>query len=102
MLEEASVAAPASPAALVTQHLVTVDPDDKREALRRLILSEDVKNAIIFCDRKRDLDILHRSLARHGLNAAAPHGDMPQPKRTETPSRFRAAAMPRPAAPALA
>src|ERR1700726_332680 len=49
--KEISVAPPASPAALVTQHLVTVEPDDKREALRRLILSEDVKNAIIFCNR---------------------------------------------------
>ena len=29
---------------------------DKREALRRLIGSEDVKNALIFCNRKRDVD----------------------------------------------
>ena len=87
--KEISVAPPAAPPALVTQHLVTVDPDDKREALRRLILSEDVKNAIIFCNRKRDVDILHRSLARHGLNVAALHGDMPQSKRTETLERFR-------------
>ena len=87
--KEISVAPPASPAALVTQHLVTVEPDDKREALRRLILSEDVKNAIIFCNRKRDVDILHRSLARHGLNVAALHGDMPQSKRTETLERFK-------------
>src|SRR6202011_4865637 len=54
-----------------------------------LILSEDVKNAIIFCNRKRDVDILSRSLARHGLDVAALHGDMPQPKRTETLERFK-------------
>jgi superfamily II DNA/RNA helicase len=87
--KEISVAPPASPAALVAQHLVTVEPDDKREALRRLIRSEDVKNAIIFCNRKRDVDILHRSLSRHGFNAAALHGDMPQSKRTETLERFK-------------
>src|SRR5690348_2256384 len=87
--KEISVAPPASPAALVAQHLVTVEPDDKREALRRLIRSEDVKNAIIFCNRKRDVDILHRSLTRHGFNAAALHGDMPQSKRTETLERFK-------------
>src|SRR6185437_12175112 len=63
--------------------------DDKGEALRRLIRSEDVKNAIIFCNRKRDVDILHRSLTRHGFNAAALHGDMPQSKRTETLERFK-------------
>jgi superfamily II DNA/RNA helicase len=57
--------------------------------LRRLIASEDVKNALIFCNRKRDVDILQRSLSRHGLDAAALHGDMPQPKRTETLERFK-------------
>src|SRR5437879_12805910 len=85
-----SVAPPASPAELVQQSLVVIQPQDKREALRRLIASEDVKNALIFCNRKRDVDILQRSLSRHGLDAAALHGDMSQPKRTETLDRFRA------------
>jgi superfamily II DNA/RNA helicase len=87
--KEVSVAPPASPAATVAQHLITVQPQDKREALRRLIRSEDVKNAIIFCNRKRDVDILYRSLAKHGFDAAALHGDMPQPKRTATLERFK-------------
>ena len=46
-------------------------------------------NALIFCNRKRDVDILQRSLAKHGFDAAALHGDMPQAKRTETLERFR-------------
>src|SRR5258708_10911577 len=87
--KEISVAPPASPAALVTQHLITVQPDDKREALRRLIRNEDVKNAIIFCNRKREVDIRKRALVKPGLNAAALHGDMPQSKRTETLERFK-------------
>jgi superfamily II DNA/RNA helicase len=86
---EIAVAPPASPAATVVQSLAVVEPQDKREALRRLIRSEDVKNALIFCNRKRDVDILFRSLARHGFDAAALHGDMPQSKRTETLDRFR-------------
>jgi superfamily II DNA/RNA helicase len=86
---EIAVAPPASPATTVIQSLAVVDPGEKREALRRLIRSEDVKNALIFCNRKRDVDILSRSLARHGFDAAALHGDMPQPKRTETLDRFR-------------
>src|SRR5580658_6138972 len=86
---EIAVAPPASPAALVIQSLAVVDPRDKRDALRRLIASEDVKNALIFCNRKRDVDILHKSLTRHGFDAAALHGDMPQPKRTETLERFK-------------
>src|SRR5215467_11820008 len=86
---EIAVTPPASPAATVVQSLVVVPVAEKREALRRLIRSEDVKNALIFCNRKRDVDILFRSLARHGFDAAALHGDMPQPKRTETLDRFR-------------
>src|SRR5690348_5075362 len=87
--KEISVAPPASPAALVTQSLIIVDGQAKRDALRRLIRSEDVKNALIFCNRKRDVDTLFRSLAKHGFNAAALHGDMPQAKRTETLERFK-------------
>ncbi|HEY3910427.1 MAG TPA: DEAD/DEAH box helicase [Stellaceae bacterium] len=86
---EISVAPPASPAALVVQSLAVIEPQDKREALRRLIAAEDVKNALIFCNRKRDVDILFKSLTRHGFDAAALHGDMPQPKRTETLERFK-------------
>jgi superfamily II DNA/RNA helicase len=86
---EIAVAPPASPSATVVQSLAVVQPEDKREALRRLIGAEDVKNALIFCNRKRDVDILFRSLTRHGLDAAALHGDMSQPKRTETLERFR-------------
>jgi len=87
--KEITVTPPASPAALVTQGIVVVAPDAKRDALRRLIRNEDVKNAIIFCNRKRDVDILNRSLKKYGFDAAALHGDMPQSKRTETLERFR-------------
>jgi superfamily II DNA/RNA helicase len=87
---EISVSPSASPAELVEQSLVVVAPEQKREALRALIASEDVKNALIFCNRKRDVDILQRSLSRHGFDAAALHGDMSQPKRTETLERFKA------------
>jgi superfamily II DNA/RNA helicase len=87
--KEVSVAPPASPAALVTQSLIIIDGESKRDALRRLIRSEDVKNALIFCNRKRDVDTLYRSLTKHGFDAAALHGDMPQAKRTETLERFK-------------
>lgn len=88
--KEITVAPPASPAATVTQGLAIVDKMQKREALRRLLRSEDVKNAVIFCNRKKDVDILWKSLTKHGFNAAPLHGDMSQPKRTETLERFKA------------
>ena len=68
-----------------TQHT----PRDKRAALRTLIADLDVQNAIIFCNRKRDVGILHRSLVRHGLNAGALHGDMDQRQRMQTLDAFR-------------
>ncbi|MBI3498960.1 MAG: DEAD/DEAH box helicase [Proteobacteria bacterium] len=87
---EISVSPPASPAANVIQGLVKVGTADKRRALRSLIQSEDVKNALIFCNRKRDIGVLVRSLERHGLDVGALHGDMHQSQRTETLDAFRA------------
>ncbi|WP_439578629.1 DEAD/DEAH box helicase [Elioraea sp.] len=85
-----SVAPPATVATNVAQNLALVREHDKREALRRLLRTEDVKNALVFCNRKRDVDVLYRSLSRHGFNAGMLHGDMTQPKRTETLDKFKA------------
>jgi superfamily II DNA/RNA helicase len=87
--KEVSVDAPTSPALTVIQSLTVVPAEDKREALRGLIQHENVKNALIFCNRKRDVDVLARSLTKHGFSAAAMHGDMAQPKRVETLDKFK-------------
>ena len=49
----------------------------------------NVRNAIIFCNRKKDVGIVHRSLLRHGFNVGALHGDMDQHQRTATLDAFR-------------
>ncbi len=87
--KEIQVTPPASPAETVIQHLAVVAADDKREALRRIIRSEEVQNALVFCNRKRDVDILYRSLKKHGFAVAALHGDMAQPARLQTLDAFR-------------
>src|SRR5579859_2830180 len=87
--KEIAVAAQSSTATTVSQFLVICDEMDKREALRHLIRLEDVKNAFIFCNRKRDVDILYRSLVKHGFDAVQLHGDMAQSARTETLDKFR-------------
>ena len=69
--------------------LAPAEAKAKRQVLRDLISDLDVKNAIIFCNRKRDVAILHKSLCRHGLNAGALHGDMEQRDRTATLDAFR-------------
>ena len=83
------VAPPASTADTVAQHLIWSDIKGKRDALRRLLRSEDVKNAVIFCNRKRDIGVLIRSLTRHGFDAVALHGDMSQSARLEALQNFK-------------
>ena len=87
--KEISVTPNVAAAENVSQGLAVVDEGMKREALRRLLRSEDVTNALIFCNRKKDVDILCRSLKKHGFNAAALHGDMSQPARLETLETFK-------------
>ena len=48
-----------------------------------------METAIIFCNRKRDVDILDKSLRKHGFNAAGLHGDMDQASRSETLESFK-------------
>jgi superfamily II DNA/RNA helicase len=86
------VSKPASTAATVRQILVATggEPHEKRDTLRDLIrTSEGFKNAIIFCNRKREVALLHRSLVKHGFNAVALHGDLDQPQRTAALDQFR-------------
>ena len=69
---------------------VSNKPEEKRAMLRQLIRGESaLKNAIIFCNRKRDVATLARSLQRHGFSAGGLHGDMDQKSRTETLDAFK-------------
>jgi superfamily II DNA/RNA helicase len=86
------VSKPATTVATTTQLLAKCgrEPSEKRDTLRRLIRSaEGMKNAIIFCNRKRDVATLHRSLLRHGFSVQALHGDMDQSARTAALEQFR-------------
>ena len=79
-------------AATITQRLVASQRQDwaKRDVLRQLIRSDsEIKNAIIFCNRKVDVQSLFRSLSRHGFSVAALHGDMDQSARTAALEAFR-------------
>jgi superfamily II DNA/RNA helicase len=86
------VSKPASTVATITQQLVKTgrEPHEKRDTLRRLIRAADgLTNAIIFCNRKREVATLHRSLVSHGFSAVALHGDMDQSARTAALDAFR-------------
>ena len=85
------VARASSTATTITQGLVASHGGGlKRETLRRLIREAiDLKNAIIFCNRKRDVAILHKSLQKHGFAAGALHGDMDQRARMVSLDNFK-------------
>jgi superfamily II DNA/RNA helicase len=88
--KEITVSKPASVATTITSGLVLVNELDKREALRRLIRSEEVQNALIFCNRKVEVDVLLKSLVKHKFSAGALHGDLAQSVRFATLEKFKA------------
>ncbi|WP_371863411.1 DEAD/DEAH box helicase [Acetobacter nitrogenifigens] len=87
---EITVSRPSSVATTIETGLVVVDEDDKRKVLRKLLRSADLQNAIVFCNRKRDVDMLLKSLQKHGFSVGALHGDLPQSVRFSTLEKFKA------------
>jgi superfamily II DNA/RNA helicase len=83
------VARPASTNTSITQYVVETSPRGKREVLRGLLRDPEVKNAIIFCNRKRDIKELVDSLKRAGFAVSQIHGDMDQSDRIKELDRFK-------------
>ncbi|MBV9971292.1 MAG: DEAD/DEAH box helicase, partial [Xanthobacteraceae bacterium] len=95
--QKVEVSRPATTAVTVTQCQVPAgrEAHQKREVLRHLLRgAKDLKNAIIFCNRKRDVAIVHKSLQKHGFSVGALHGDMDQSARTAALDQFRKGELP--------
>jgi superfamily II DNA/RNA helicase len=95
--EKIEVSRPATTAVGVAQFQVSVgrEPHEKRETLRRLLRdAKDLNNAIIFCNRKREVALLYKSLQKHGFSVGALHGDMDQSARTAALDQFRKGEIP--------
>ncbi len=95
--EKVEVSRPATTAVGVAQFQVAVgrEPHEKRETLRRLLRdAKDLQNAIIFCNRKREVALLYKSLQKHGFSVGALHGDMDQSARTAALDQFRKGEIP--------
>jgi superfamily II DNA/RNA helicase len=87
--QEAQAAPPATTAAGVEDHVTVVPAREKFQALRRLIETQEVDKALIFCNRKREVASLRRQLERAGLNVRDIHGDLEQAQRTQALDAFR-------------
>ena len=91
------VSRPATTAEGVAQFQIAVgrEPHEKRDTLRRLLRdAKDLQNAIIFCNRKREVALLYKSLQKHGFAVGALHGDMDQSARTAALDQFRKGEIP--------
>jgi len=87
-----SVARPASTSETITQNAVASGHEDfdKRAVLRKLIdEAEGLKNTIVFCNRKRDVKTVVRSLENHGYSCGCLHGDMDQGSRMAMLQSFK-------------
>ncbi len=83
------VTRPAATNTLITERIVEVDPRKKRDVLRGLIESENVRTAIIFCNRKTTVRELAKSLKQSGYKAGEIHGDMDQASRIQELDYFK-------------
>ena len=83
------VAKPATTADTISQKQVHTTFKQKRAALRDLLRSQEIQNAVIFCNRKRDISTLLSSMKRHGFLATALHGDMTQSARLAALDEFK-------------
>ncbi|MBI5319405.1 DEAD/DEAH box helicase [Bradyrhizobium sp.] len=91
------VSKPATTAVTVTQSQVPAgrEAHQKRDILRRLLRdAKDLQNAIIFCNRKREVAVVYKSLQKHGFAVGALHGDMDQSARTAALEQFRKGEIP--------
>ena len=83
------VARPATANINIEQRLIMTRGDKKRDVLRDVLRHEEVKNAIIFCNRKTTVRELATSLKRSGFAVGQIHGDMEQPARIAEFDRFK-------------
>ena len=86
------VARPATTNVNITQWVVPVKASaaDKRDTLRRLLQQDDVRTAIVFCNRKTTVRELNKSLKQNGFSSGEIHGDMDQPARLAELAKFKA------------
>jgi superfamily II DNA/RNA helicase len=86
---EVQATPPATTAAGVEDHVTLVPARQKFQALQRLIETQEVDKALIFCNRKREVASLRRQLERAGLNVRDIHGDLEQAQRTQALEAFK-------------
>ncbi len=83
------VARIAQTASTISQYICKTTPRSKQSYLQKLLKDERINNAVIFCNRKKDIASLVKSLKNHKFNVSTLHGDMSQTARLEALKAFK-------------
>ncbi len=86
---EITVSSPTQTATNIEQYIVRGLEKDKKDLLRALLEKQNLKQAIVFCNRKREVDLVFNFMHKHGFKAGALHGDLTQAMRNETLKAFK-------------
>ncbi len=87
--EVITISHPTKAAINIEQYIVRVLEKDKRDALRLLLERQNLHQAIVFCNRKREVDVVYNSMRKHGFKVGALHGDLNQAARNDTLKAFK-------------
>ena len=87
--EKITISSPTNAATSIEQYIVRILEKDKRDGLRVLLERQNLKQAIVFCNRKREVDVVYNSMRKHGFKVGALHGDLSQASRNETLKAFK-------------
>lgn len=89
MPQEVYVNQPSSAARTVSHSVIYTNQGEKKRLLCDVIDTEEINNAMIFCNKKRDVETLRNMLLANGYSVGMLHGDIQQSLRTETIEAFR-------------
>ncbi|EKE08894.1 MAG: hypothetical protein ACD_16C00239G0015 [uncultured bacterium] len=87
--EEITISATSKAPSLIEQFIVRAPEKEKRDVLRSLLKAEDLHQVLVFCNRKREVDIVYNSMKRYGFKVGALHGDITQSVRNKTLKDFK-------------
>ncbi|MGI9461833.1 MAG: DEAD/DEAH box helicase [Alphaproteobacteria bacterium] len=87
--KQIEAARPATTAQTIDQRKIHLPEAKKLSVLIQLLQSEDIKNGLIFCNRKKDIAMVMKTLKARRIKAEELHGDLDQHQRIRTLQAFR-------------
>lgn len=73
----------------IEQYIVHVIEKNKIKTLETIIKEQKLAQAIVFCNRKREVDAVFKDMQKNGFKVGAFHGDLSQSSRNKTLKEFK-------------